>query len=182
MKVDALRHQLLAKQDWSLCVKKSDHELESEGDTIPQFCGCLAKNKSVGLSTPTSPVLKRDGVQSEDWNALCLLQHRNALLALTETSKRCGIVCFGAVLDLIHLRFQHNKAKRVFAAAGQLVCVVNPTHNLKRQPSKHKGQRVCEGHLMGEGVRLSDTTERCNRAGEGTGLIPGRRTKIPQAA
>lgn len=39
--------------------------------------------------------------------------------------------CFGAVLDLIHLRFQHNKAKRVFAAAGQLVCVVNPTHNLK---------------------------------------------------
>ncbi|XP_015415167.1 PREDICTED: seven in absentia homolog 3 [Myotis davidii] len=39
--------------------------------------------------------------------------------------------CFGAVLDLIHLRFQHYKAKRVFAAAGQLVCVVNPTHNLK---------------------------------------------------
>lgn len=39
--------------------------------------------------------------------------------------------CFGAVLDLIHLRFQHNKAKRVFSAAGQLVCVVNPTHNLK---------------------------------------------------
>ncbi|XP_032467098.1 seven in absentia homolog 3 [Phocoena sinus] len=39
--------------------------------------------------------------------------------------------CFGAVLDLIHLRFQHYKAKRVFSAAGQLVCVVNPTHNLK---------------------------------------------------
>lgn len=39
--------------------------------------------------------------------------------------------CFGAVLDLIHLRFQHNKAKRVFSAAGQLVCVVNPTHDLK---------------------------------------------------
>lgn len=28
------------------------------------------QNKSVGLSTPTSLVLKRDGVQSEDWNAL----------------------------------------------------------------------------------------------------------------
>ena len=39
--------------------------------------------------------------------------------------------CFGAVLDLIHLRFQHYKAKRVFSAAGQLVCVVNPTHSLK---------------------------------------------------
>ncbi|XP_058132640.1 seven in absentia homolog 3 [Dasypus novemcinctus] len=39
--------------------------------------------------------------------------------------------CFGAVLDLIHLRFQHYKARRVFSAAGQLVCVVNPTHNLK---------------------------------------------------
>ncbi|XDA79861.1 hypothetical protein R6Z07M_009825 [Ovis aries] len=45
--------------------------------------------------------------------------------------------CFGAVLDLIHLRFQHNKAKRVFAAAGQLVCVVNPTHNLKYVSSRH---------------------------------------------
>ncbi|XP_011375897.1 seven in absentia homolog 3 [Pteropus vampyrus] len=42
--------------------------------------------------------------------------------------------CFGAVLDLIHLRFQHYKAKRVFSAAGQLVCVVNPTHNLKGAP------------------------------------------------
>ncbi|XP_006837690.1 PREDICTED: seven in absentia homolog 3 [Chrysochloris asiatica] len=39
--------------------------------------------------------------------------------------------CFGAVLDLIQLGFQHYKAKRVFSAAGQLVCVVNPTHNLK---------------------------------------------------
>nr|XP_033803303.1 seven in absentia homolog 3 [Geotrypetes seraphini] len=39
--------------------------------------------------------------------------------------------CFGAVLDLIHLRFQHYKAKRVFSAAGQLVCVVNPRHSLK---------------------------------------------------
>uniref|UniRef100_A0A8D0NWN4 E3 ubiquitin-protein ligase n=1 Tax=Sus scrofa TaxID=9823 RepID=A0A8D0NWN4_PIG len=44
--------------------------------------------------------------------------------------------CFGAVLDLIHLRFQHYKAKRVFAAAGQLVCVVNPTHNLKYVSSR----------------------------------------------
>lgn len=54
--------------------------------------------------------------------------------------------CFGAVLDLIHLRFQHYKAKRVFSAAGQLVCVVNPTHNLKVSrslsplfPSCHSG-------------------------------------------
>ncbi|XP_029459036.1 seven in absentia homolog 3 [Rhinatrema bivittatum] len=39
--------------------------------------------------------------------------------------------CFGAVLDLIHLRFQHYKAKRVFSAAGQLVCIVNPRHSLK---------------------------------------------------
>lgn len=39
--------------------------------------------------------------------------------------------CFGAVLDLIHLRFHHYKAKRVFTAAGQLVCVVNPTRSLK---------------------------------------------------
>ncbi|KAM8784403.1 seven in absentia homolog 3 [Rhynchonycteris naso] len=45
--------------------------------------------------------------------------------------------CFGAVLDLIHLRFQHYKAKRVFSAAGQLVCVVNPTHNLKYVSSCH---------------------------------------------
>ncbi|XP_007521292.1 seven in absentia homolog 3 [Erinaceus europaeus] len=45
--------------------------------------------------------------------------------------------CFGAVLDLIHLRFQHYKAKRVFsAAAGQLVCVVNPTCNPKYVPSR----------------------------------------------
>ncbi|XP_002824298.4 seven in absentia homolog 3 [Pongo abelii] len=44
--------------------------------------------------------------------------------------------CFGAVLDLIHLRFQHYKAKRVFSAAGQLVCVVNPTHNLKYVSSR----------------------------------------------
>ncbi|XP_048196770.1 seven in absentia homolog 3 [Perognathus longimembris pacificus] len=44
--------------------------------------------------------------------------------------------CFGAVLDLIHLRFQHYKAKRVFSATGQLVCVVNPTHNLKYVPSR----------------------------------------------
>ncbi|XP_010071538.1 PREDICTED: seven in absentia homolog 3 [Pterocles gutturalis] len=44
--------------------------------------------------------------------------------------------CFGAVLDLIHLRFQHYKAKRVFSAAGQLVCVVNPTHSLKVTTSK----------------------------------------------
>uniref|UniRef100_A0A8C5QDV4 E3 ubiquitin-protein ligase n=1 Tax=Leptobrachium leishanense TaxID=445787 RepID=A0A8C5QDV4_9ANUR len=39
--------------------------------------------------------------------------------------------CFGAVLDLIHLRFQHHQAKRVFSSAGQLVCVVNPTLNSK---------------------------------------------------
>nr|XP_014426431.1 seven in absentia homolog 3 [Pelodiscus sinensis] len=45
--------------------------------------------------------------------------------------------CFGAVLDLIHLRFQHYKAKRVFSAAGQLVCVVNPTHNLKYVSNRH---------------------------------------------
>ncbi|XP_036897699.1 seven in absentia homolog 3 [Sturnira hondurensis] len=45
--------------------------------------------------------------------------------------------CFGAVLDLIHLRFQHYKAKRVFSAAGQLVCVVNPTHNIKYLSSCH---------------------------------------------
>ncbi|XP_075348105.1 seven in absentia homolog 3 [Mycteria americana] len=44
--------------------------------------------------------------------------------------------CFGAVLDLIHLRFQHYKAKRVFSAAGQLVCVVNPTHSLKYAPTR----------------------------------------------
>lgn len=44
--------------------------------------------------------------------------------------------CFGAVLDLIHLRFQHYKAKRVFSAAGQLVCVVNPTNNLKYVSSR----------------------------------------------
>ncbi|XP_009984597.1 PREDICTED: seven in absentia homolog 3 [Tauraco erythrolophus] len=44
--------------------------------------------------------------------------------------------CFGAVLDLIHLRFQHYKAKRVFSAAGQLVCVVNPTHSLKVSKSR----------------------------------------------
>ncbi|XP_005287220.1 seven in absentia homolog 3 [Trachemys scripta elegans] len=45
--------------------------------------------------------------------------------------------CFGAVLDLIHLRFQHYKAKRVFSAAGQLVCVVNPTHSLKYVSNRH---------------------------------------------
>ncbi|KAM4797245.1 seven in absentia homolog 3 [Rhinophrynus dorsalis] len=40
--------------------------------------------------------------------------------------------CFGAVLDLIHFRFQHYQAKRVFSSpAGQLVCVVNPTQNVK---------------------------------------------------
>ncbi|XP_038617951.1 seven in absentia homolog 3 [Tachyglossus aculeatus] len=44
--------------------------------------------------------------------------------------------CFGAVLDLIHLRFQHYEAKRVFSAAGQLVCVVNPTHNRKPVPAR----------------------------------------------
>ncbi|XP_075389059.1 seven in absentia homolog 3 [Tenrec ecaudatus] len=37
--------------------------------------------------------------------------------------------CFGAVLELIHLRFQHDQAKRVFAAAGQLVCAARPTHS-----------------------------------------------------
>ncbi|XP_053311498.1 seven in absentia homolog 3 [Spea bombifrons] len=45
--------------------------------------------------------------------------------------------CFGAVLDLIHLRFQHYQAKRVFSSAGQLVCVVNPTQNSKN------GSRRC---------------------------------------
>ncbi|KAM8975730.1 seven in absentia homolog 3 [Pelodytes ibericus] len=44
--------------------------------------------------------------------------------------------CFGAVLDLIHLRFQHYQAKRVFSSAGQLVCVVNPTLNSKNGPNK----------------------------------------------
>ncbi|KAM4701790.1 seven in absentia homolog 3 [Discoglossus pictus] len=39
--------------------------------------------------------------------------------------------CFGAVLDLIHFRFQHYQAKKVFSSAGQLVCVVKPTHILK---------------------------------------------------
>ncbi|XP_053560918.1 seven in absentia homolog 3 [Bombina bombina] len=39
--------------------------------------------------------------------------------------------CFGAVLDLIHFRFQHYQAKRVVSSAGQLVCVVSPTQNLK---------------------------------------------------
>ncbi|MEE6471157.1 hypothetical protein FKM82_009196, partial [Ascaphus truei] len=44
--------------------------------------------------------------------------------------------CFGAVLDLINLRFQHCQAKRVFSSAGQLVCVVNPTQNLKNVSEK----------------------------------------------
>ncbi|XP_063300785.1 seven in absentia homolog 3 [Pelobates fuscus] len=44
--------------------------------------------------------------------------------------------CFGAVLDLIHLRFQHYQAKRVFSTAGQLVCVVNPTLNSKHGSSR----------------------------------------------
>ncbi|XP_004714152.1 seven in absentia homolog 3 [Echinops telfairi] len=37
--------------------------------------------------------------------------------------------CFGAVFELIHLRFQHPQAKRGFSAAGQLVCAVRPTHS-----------------------------------------------------
>ncbi|KAG8452312.1 hypothetical protein GDO86_004208 [Hymenochirus boettgeri] len=44
--------------------------------------------------------------------------------------------CFGAVLDLLHFRFHHCQAKRVFSSAGQLICVVNPTQNLKNGSSK----------------------------------------------
>ncbi|OCT95582.1 seven in absentia homolog 3 [Xenopus laevis] len=61
--------------------------------------------------------------------------------------------CFGAVLDLLHLRFQHYQAKRVFSSAGQLVCVVNPTQNLqngsnrnaipKEDSSQRKDQYIC---------------------------------------
>ncbi|XP_006884616.1 PREDICTED: seven in absentia homolog 3 [Elephantulus edwardii] len=62
--------------------------------------------------------------------------------------------CFGAVLELIHLRFQHYKAKRVFSAAGQLVCVVNPTHSLKYGSSRRSGaqssleQGSCHPHHL----------------------------------
>ncbi|KAG8586060.1 hypothetical protein GDO81_005227 [Engystomops pustulosus] len=44
--------------------------------------------------------------------------------------------CFGAVLDLIHFRFQHYQAKRVFSSAGQLVCVVTPTQNSKNASNR----------------------------------------------
>lgn len=66
------------------------------------YCSQLFfQNKQVGLSTPTSLVLKREGVQSEDWNALCLLQHRNALLAFTEKSRRCGIVVCVLLISIL---------------------------------------------------------------------------------
>lgn len=86
---------------------------------------------------------------------------RSALLCspgpTTTPSSKVGMLfftqCFGAVLDLIHLRFQQYKAKRVFSAAGQLVCVVNPTHNLKVSgralyPSHRPPPRFGSGWLL----------------------------------
>lgn len=63
--------------------------------------------------------------------------------------------CFGAVLDLIHLRFQHYKAKRVFSAAGQLVCVVNPTHNLKVSRSVRVGAPRAGGRAFPRRARAA---------------------------
>lgn len=78
--------------------------------------------------------------------------------------------CFGAVLDLIHLRFQHYKAKRVFSAAGQLVCVVNPTHNLKVSRSVRVGAPRAGGRAFPRRARSSG---KGRAAGGGTALVPG---------
>lgn len=83
--------------------------------------------------------------------------------------------CFGAVLDLIHLRFQHYKAKRVFSAAGQLVCVVNPTHNLKVSRSPRFYLHAARVQVLSPraSVTLRARTERLAKAGS-LGLGPGR--------
>lgn len=82
--------------------------------------------------------------------------------------------CFGAVLDLIHLRFQHYKAKRVFSAAGQLVCVVNPTHNLKVSCSVRVWAPRAGGRACPPRARARARSAREGRAaGAGTARVPG---------
>lgn len=44
--------------------------------------------------------------------------------------------CLGFVLDFVHFRYQHCKARSAFSAAVQLVCVVRPTPSVTHLPSR----------------------------------------------
>ncbi|ELK35208.1 Seven in absentia like protein 3 [Myotis davidii] len=125
--------QVKPAQVLGACGQPEGGILRQEGCLLPEtitpqvLLGPFFQNLRVGLLC-SQPHSEERGVQSEDWHALRLI---GAETCCRHSQAHANNVCFGAVLDLIHLRFQHYKAKRVFAAAGQLVCVVNPTHNLK---------------------------------------------------
>lgn len=74
---------------WQRLTKPSEFTLETSrifrsasGDFLPDPVG--------GLGTPSAPFW-REGEWAWGWNALCLFQHKNVLLAFSETSKWCGM-------------------------------------------------------------------------------------------
>ncbi|XP_043927651.1 seven in absentia homolog 3 [Protopterus annectens] len=87
--------------------------------------------------------------------------------------------CFGITLDLCHLRFRHCKARRVFSAAGQLVCVVHPTHSHKGVPAVYgashtsiEKQKTDTFHSQNQQTSIQCLWLSCNWEGSLEAVVP----------